>query len=402
MLFLKNKKFKGILRLTFAGKSYAFGEKLSQKDAPDLVDDVVIHVVSRNFFQRVILFGDTGLGEAFFLQEFETDDIKKILLWFVQNKELLPGFRQKKLFHLFFEWGKTLLKISHYINKNTIRGSKKNIKAHYDVSNDFYRLWLDRTMTYSSAVFNGEENLEEAQLNKYQKICENINLKSGDRLLEIGTGWGGFAFYAVKNFGCHITTTTISDEQFVYVKNKIAADGLGDKIDLMLTDYRKLSGEYDKIVSIEMMEALGHEYVPIFIAKCNSLLSVGGKAFLQFITYPDQDYEAYLKNTGFIKKYIFPGGELLSLNQVKKELANNKLKINNIESIGKDYAKTLSIWKNNFLTKKKEIQALGFSEEVCRMWLYYFVYCEVGFETAYIDDIQMVIEKIREVEKWKV
>ncbi len=393
LLFLKNKKFKGILIISFVGKNYFFGEKLSQNDHIDLVDKAYINVLNRKFFKRIILFGDTGLGESYFMREFETEDIKKLLLWFVQNKELLPGFRRHEPFHIFFELGKFLLTISHLKNKNTIVGSKKNIKAHYDVSNDFYRIWLDKTMTYSSAVFSGAENLEEAQLNKYRKICENIHLTKGDRVLEIGTGWGGFAIYAVTHFDCHVTTTTISDEQFSYVKNKIKAEGLGAKIDLKLCDYRNLSGAYDKIVSIEMMEALGHRFVPVFIAKCDDLLKSGGRACWQFITYPDQDFEMYLRNTGFIKKYIFPGGELVSLNQVKKELVAHEFNIHLIESIGKDYAKTLNIWRNNFLEKKKEILDVGFDEEAFRMWLYYFVYCEVGFESGYIDNVQLSMIK---------
>ncbi|NCT54715.1 class I SAM-dependent methyltransferase [Candidatus Falkowbacteria bacterium] len=391
--FLKNKKFKGLLHLSFAEKNYIFGEKISNEEEANLISSINIRVINKEFFKQVILFGDTGLGEAYFLKEFETDDIKKLLQWFIQNKEVLPGFRRRKFSHIFFEWAKFLLYLSHLKNKNTIEGSKKNIQAHYDISNNFYQLWLDKTMTYSSAVFNEAEDLETGQLNKYRKICESINLKKDDRLLEIGTGWGGFAMYAVKNFGCHVTTTTISQEQFSYAKNKITEEGLAASIDLQFKDYRDLEGIYDKIVSIEMMEAIGHKYVPAFIAKCNSLLAEGGKICLQFITYPDKDFTAYLKNTGFIKKYIFPGGELLSLGQVKKELTNNNLMVNLVESIGQDYAKTLNIWRNNFLAKKDEILALGFSEENFRMWLYYFVYCEVGFASAYIDDVQVAIHK---------
>jgi len=395
LLFLKNKKFKGILHLSFNESDYFFGEKIkSDKNIP-YIDNVSIKVLSKNFFKRVIIYWDTGLGESYFLKEFETEDIKKLLLWFVQNKDLLPGFRKKEFFHVLFEWWKFLLKINHFKNKNTIEGSKKNIKAHYDVSNDFYCLWLDGTMTYSSAVFENSKNLEEAQLNKYRKICENINLKKWDKLLEIGTGWGWFAFYAIKNYDCHITTTTISAEQYKYVKNKIISESQENNIDLKLLDYRELSGTYDKIFSIEMMEAIWHEYVPEFISKCNSLLKKWGKACFQFITYPDEDFDSYLKNTGFIKKYIFPGGELLSLNQVKNELIKNNLKVTLIENIGKDYAKTLNIWRNNFISKKQEILDLGFSEEDILLWLYYFIYCEVAFETEYIDNVQLTIEKNR-------
>ncbi|NTW22856.1 class I SAM-dependent methyltransferase [Candidatus Falkowbacteria bacterium] len=392
-VFLKSKKFQGILIVEFAGKEFIFGEKISIDSDNFLVDEAKIKVLNKDFFKRVVLYGDTGLGESYFMNDFETPDLEKLLWWFLQNKELLPGFRKNEPFHVFFEWGKFLLKNAHLKNRNTLEGSKKNIKAHYDVSNDFYKLWLDKTMAYSSAVFTDSLELEEGQLNKYRIICENINLKKGDRLLEIGTGWGGFAFYAVQNYGCHVTTTTISDEQFAYVRNKINAEAQSGNIDLKLIDYRELDGMYDKIVSIEMMEAIGHEYVPVFIAKLNSLLVAGGKACLQFITYPDQYFEAYLKNTGFIKKYIFPGAELLSLGRVKKELAINKLNVGLIDSIGQDYAKTLSSWKNNFVAKKNDVIRLGFSEEEFRMWLYYFVYCEVGFESGYIDDVQVTIEK---------
>jgi cyclopropane-fatty-acyl-phospholipid synthase len=393
LIFLKNRKFKGILRLSFGRNNYVFGEKLSPMEINNLIDEIDINVLDSEFFKRVILFGDTGVGESFFLHEFETEDIKKLLLWFVQNKESLPGFRKKEFSDIFFEWGKILLKISHSRNKNTIEGSKRNIKAHYDVSNDFYALWLDNTMSYSSAVFGETEDLETAQINKYKKICENINIKKGDNILEIGSGWWGFAIYAASNYECHVTTVTISDEQFVFAKKRIKEKWLDDKITIKLMDYRELEGPYDKIVSIEMMEALWYEFVPWYLAKCNSLLKEWWKACLQFITYPDEHFDTYLKNTDFIQKYIFPGGELLSLNQVKNELAKNDLTINLIENIGLDYAKTLNIWRSNFVSKKKEIMNLGFSEEDFRMWLYYFVYCEVGFETEYIDDIQLVFEK---------
>jgi cyclopropane-fatty-acyl-phospholipid synthase len=314
-------------------------------------------------------------------------------LWFVQNNHLLPGFRRKQLRDVLFEWGKLILKVAHSRNRNTKKGSKRNIKNHYDVSNDFYSLWLDATMTYSSAVFTGSDNLENAQLNKYRKICENIKLKKGEHVLEIGSGWGGFALYAAKNFDCRVTTITISEEQFVYVEKLIREQKMEGSIEILLLDYRELDGQFDKIVSIEMMEALGHDYVPIFVQKCNRLLVNGGMMCLQFITYPDQDFDQYLNNSGFIKKYIFPGAELLSLEKVNGELARNNLNITHLDSIGQDYAKTLHIWRNNFINKKKEILSLGFDEEFFYKWLYYFVYCEVGFETKYIDNYQVFIRK---------
>ncbi|MEI7498142.1 MAG: cyclopropane-fatty-acyl-phospholipid synthase family protein [Candidatus Falkowbacteria bacterium] len=393
LFFLKNKEFKGVLHLSFAGIDYTFGQKLLPSNATTLVDDVTIRVMHKDFFKRVIIFGDTGFGESFFMREFETDDIKKTLLWFVQNSQLLPGFRRKQLKDVLFEWGKLILNVAHSRNRNTKEGSRRNIKNHYDVSNDFYSLWLDATMTYSSAVFTDSDNLENAQLNKYRKICENITLKKGEHVLEIGSGWGGFALYAAKNFDCKVTTITISEEQFVFVEKLIREQKLEGNIEIKLLDYRELDGLFDKIVSIEMMEALGHDYVPIFIQKCNRLLVNGGMMCLQFITYPDQDFDQYLNNSGFIKKYIFPGAELLSLEKVNGELTRNNLNITHLDSIGQDYAKTLHIWRNNFINKKKEILSLGFDEEFFYKWLYYFVYCEVGFETKYIDNYQVFIHK---------
>ena len=384
---LQNKKFRGALVIKNKNKEIVFGDKSSGASV------VEISVLDQNFFKRVILFGDTGFGEAYFLEEFETNDLKKLLLWFVNNKEQLPSFQDSKVSNKFFGWGRFLLRKAHRNNKNTKKGSKKNIKAHYDVSNDFYRLWLDDTMTYSAALFEGGANLKEAQRNKYKKICEGIDLRDGERLLEIGSGWGGFSIYAAKNYDCKITTVTISEEQFNYAKQKIEEEGLSDSIDIQLKDYRDLDGDYDKIVSIEMMEALGNEFVPSFIKKCNELLKPGAQMGLQFITYPDRDFQLYLDNPNFIKKHIFPGGELLSLQRTKKTVLENNLSISSLKSIGEDYAKTLNIWRKNLLDKKGEILKLGFDKYFIKKWEYYFVYCEVGFETSYIDDYQMFVAK---------
>ena len=235
--------------------------------------------------------------------------------------------------------------------------------------------------------------VKKAQENKYQKICENIKLKKSDNLLEIGSGWGGFAIYAARKFGCKITTVTISRAQYNYALKKIKKEKLNHLIDIQFKDYRDLGGKYDKIVSIEMMEALGYAYVPLFIKKCSELVKSDGKICYQCITYPDKYYKKYQKNTNYIGKHIFPGGELLSLAQIKKESVKNSLKVINIDSIGKDYAKTLKIWRKNFLSKKQEILKLGFDEKFFKKWIYYFVYCEVGFETNYIDDLQITLSK---------
>jgi cyclopropane-fatty-acyl-phospholipid synthase len=248
-------------------------------------------------------------------------------------------------------------------------------------------------MTYSSAIFRKGNSLKEAQENKYRRICEQIKLNKDDQVLEIGCGWGGFAVFAAKNYGCHLTITTISEEQFAYVEALIQSENLADKITLIKSDYRDLEGSFDKLVSIEMMEALGYEYVPLFLSKCQKLIKQDGLMCLQCITYPDEHFQKYLRDPNFIKKYIFPGGELLSLKQIQVKSFSLKLEILDIHYIGQDYAKTLYQWRENFIAREKEIKQLGFDEYFYRKWLYYFIYCEVGFETDYINDVQILIKK---------
>ncbi len=392
LTFFKNKKFRGILELEFNNHKYTFGEASLENSDKNFISLAKIEVKDKNFFKRVILFGDTGFGESFFWGEFTTPDLKKVLLWFVQNKEVLPSFRNKNTLSTIFKFANLRLQIEHWRNKNTKVGSKKNIRAHYDVSNDFYRLWLDETMTYSSAIFNNSTGLKEAQENKYRRICEQIKLTKDDHVLEIGCGWGGFAIFATKNYGCHLTITTISDEQFSYTEELIKKENLSDRIRLIKSDYRDLEGSFDKIVSIEMMEALGYEYVPVFLSKCQKLIKQFGLICLQCITYPDEHFQKYLRDPNFIKKYIFPGGELLSLNQIREESKNLQLDILDVHYIGQDYAKTLYQWRENFLAQEKKIKQLGFDEYFYKKWLYYFIYCEVGFETDYINDVQILIK----------
>lgn len=392
LTFFKNKKFKGFLELELEGHKYIFGEALNSQTDKEMVSSIKIEVHNRNFFKRVILFGDIGFGEAFFWGEFTAPDLKKVLLWFIQNKEFLPGFRNSNILAALFKFANFGARLEHWRNKNTKIGSKKNILAHYDVSNNFYKLWLDKTMTYSSAIFKDSVSLKEAQENKYRRICKQIELTRDDHVLEIGCGWGGFAVFAAKNYGCHLTITTISDEQFAYADELIKKENLADKIKIIKHDYRDLEGSFDKIVSIEMMEALGYEYVPVFLSKCQKLIKRGGLMCLQCITYPDEHFQKYLHEPNFIKKYIFPGGELLSLKQIREKSVNLRLSILDIHSIGRDYAKTLFQWRENFIAREKEIKQLGFDEVFYRKWLFYFIYCEVGFETDYIDDVQILIK----------
>jgi cyclopropane-fatty-acyl-phospholipid synthase len=368
----KGKPLKGTLEIDYRGL-HTFGSGPT----------VRITVRNKRFFRRVILYGDTGFGEAYFLGEFETDDLYGLLAWFIQNRDALP------LDHAPFyqmEWAKIVGWAGHCLNKNTKNGSRRNIQRHYDLSNRFYALWLDDSMTYSCALFDQGMSLKEAQENKYRRICEKLDLKQTDHVLEIGTGWGGFAEFAQRHYGCRITTITISRKQYRYARQRLK------HVDLRLIDYRDVTGSYDKIVSIEMMEALGHTYVPLFIKRCEALLKPKGRMVYQIITIPDARFRQYLRNPGFIKKHIFPGGELLSLGQVKREFERNRLKLADMEDIGKNYVKTLLAWRENFLAREKEVLGLGFSEAFIKKWDYYLTSCAVGFDTEYIGDVQLTVE----------
>ncbi len=379
----------GVLEVCEDGRVHRFGH-----------DDSKIHAVARievrdrRFYRRLIVYGDVGLGEAYFLSYFDTPDLRELLLWFWRNRACLPSFGSDPRWSFLFEWASPLLRLAHRLRKNTKEGSRRNIREHYDVSNDFYRLWLDGSMSYSAAVYGEGMDLAQAQENKYRQICDGINLSDGDQLLEIGCGWGAFAIYAARRCDCRITAITISDQQYRLARERIEAAGLSGRIEVRLQDYRDLSGKFDKIVSIEMMEALGHEYVPLFLEKCRQTLRSGGRMCLQCITYPDKHFAHYLRGNNYIKKHIFPGGELISLEALRAEMAAMPdLRIDRVDSIGPDYARTLAQWRQNLAANKTGIIALGFDEPFYRKWYYYLAYCEVGFETAYLDDVQLLIGK---------
>ena len=270
-----------------------------------------------------------------------------------------------------------------------------NILAHYDLSNDFYKLWLDPTMTYSSGVFSKKDaSMQEASVEKLDRICRKLNLSSKDHVLEIGTGWGSFAVHAVKNYGCKVTTTTISDNQFQYASELISREGLKDKITLLSKDYRELEGVFDKVVSIEMIEAVGAEYVPGFFEKASSLLKTNGLMALQGITYNDPDFDAYKNSVDFIRKYIFPGSCLVAMPQILNAIKEKTdMVMVDSEDITQHYARTLEIWREDFQKVLPQIKELGFSEPFTRIWNFYLVYCEAGFLENLIGDFQFVFAK---------
>ena len=286
--------------------------------------------------------------------------------------------------------------VSHRLRGNTLAGSRRNISYHYDLGNDFYRLFLDPTMTYSCAYFQTlNDSLEQAQLNKFERICRKLDLKATDHLLEIGTGWGGFAAYAAKNYGCRITTTTISRRQHDYAKQLFAGMGeAGERITLLLEDYRNLRGQFDKIVSIEMFEAVGLHFYDDYFGACDRLLKPDGKMVMQAITMNEQKFPVYRKRCDWIQKYIFPGSELASVAEIGKSLGRcTKMSFFHLEDIGLHYAETLKQWRERFLLHVDEVMAQGFDECFVRMWEYYLCYCEGAFRERHIGDVQLVLTK---------
>jgi len=378
----KNLKF-GYVHLTEGEEIYKFGDNSSEMRAK-------IKILSPEFYVFLGSGGLLGVTEAYTAGYWKADDIVILLRIMIKNSEVM-----KKLDS---GWAKLIKPVNNYIHRkrqNTLSGSKKNILAHYDLSNDFYKLWLDESMTYSCGVFETEKSsLKEASIEKLDRICRKLNLSEKDNILEIGTGWGSFAIHAAKNYGCKVTTTTISDAQHKYAKEQILKKGLEDKITLLNQDYRTLSGSFDKIVSIEMIEAVGHEYVPIFFEKVSNLLKKDGLFALQGITYNDHSFEEYKNSVDFIKKYIFPGSCLISISQITDAVKNSTdLAIVNLEDITSHYVTTLYKWRRNFMNVLPQVKALGFSNAFINMWEFYFIYCEAGFLERNIGDYQVIFAK---------
>jgi cyclopropane-fatty-acyl-phospholipid synthase len=290
-----------------------------------------------------------------------------------------------------------LLKCAHWLNRNDKSGSRRNIAAHYDLGNEFFALFLDETMAYSSGIFaHAEATLLEASTAKFDAACSKLDLKPDQHLLEIGTGWGGLAIHAAKNYGCRVTTTTISREQYEFAKEKVARAGLSDRITLLLEDYRDLTGEYDALVSIEMIEAVGDAYFDTYFERCSDLLRASGAMLLQSITIRDQFYEQARRSVDFIKRFIFPGSCIPSIRVLMDSLARvTDLKLFHLEDIGPHYARTLKAWRERFLARQAEVRALGYPEAFVRMWEFYLCYCEGGFEERQLGDVQMLLTKPR-------
>ncbi|MES1190696.1 MAG: cyclopropane-fatty-acyl-phospholipid synthase family protein [Steroidobacter sp.] len=350
----------------------------------------VIHVDHPQLYADVAFGGSVGAGEAYIRGLWRCDDLVSLVRLFVLNRDVLNGMDSG------WAWlSKPFLKLFHFWNRNSKAGSARNIAAHYDIGNELYKLMLDDTMAYSCGIFRTEHaTLREASVEKFDTACRKLQLKPTDHLLEIGTGWGGMAIHAAKNYGCRVTTTTISKQQYDLAKQKVSAAGLQDRITLLLDDYRDLQGQYDKLVSIEMIEAVGANYLDTYLGKCASLLKPDGAMLLQAITLQDQFYKQALKSVDFIQRYIFPGSFIPSVNAISNSMTRvTDLKITHLEDFGPHYAITLHHWRERFLESLPEVRKLGYSDSFIRMWEYYLCYCEGGFMERQLGLAQVLFTK---------
>jgi cyclopropane-fatty-acyl-phospholipid synthase len=334
--------------------------------------------------------GSIGAGEAYIHGYWSTPDLTAVVRVFVSNLDVLDAM-ERGLARL----GRPLIQALHWLNRNTRKGSRKNIAAHYDLGNRLFEQFLDPSMMYSAAQFRSpDDSLEQAQLNKLARICQKLALKPDDHLLEIGTGWGSMAIYAASHYGCRVTTTTLSQEQYAYTAQRIAEQGLQDRITLLLEDYRDLDGQFDKLVSIEMIEAVGHRFLPTYFQQCARLLNDHGLMLLQAITIRDQRYEQAKHSVDFIQRYIFPGGALPSM-QKMLEIVGSKtdMSLQHMEDFGLHYARTLRLWHDNLHRARHQLEQLGYDEHFYRLWEFYLCYCEGGFIERTIGTAQLLLAK---------
>ncbi len=359
------------------------GEVRTFGDPTAATDTAVIRVQRERFFAKCVISGDVGFGESYVDGDWETPDLTAVIGWFILNLDNAPTLSGSK--QRLRSGALNLLRfanrLGHLLRPNSRTTARRNISEHYDLSNEFFALFLDPSMMYSAARWPTPDlSLAEAQAAKNDALCQRLSLQPTDRVLEIGSGWGGWSMHAARTYGCHVTTVTISQQQFDLATTRIAAAGLSDRIEVRLCDYRDLTGVYDKIVSIEMMEALGHRYLPVFCQTLDRLLKPDGLLALQFITCPDHRYDAFRTGVDFIQKHIFPGSLLLSLNRVNDQLARaGGFVLNSVEDFGHDYARTLQLWRAAFHARLDEVRALGFDERFIRKWTYYLHYCEAAF-----------------------
>lgn len=376
----------GGLRMTYPdGGSRVFG-------APGVQITAEMRIRSMEFFKRCALYGNVGFGEAYADGDWDTDSIAEVISWFILNLSKTQGSRASSGKMAFVNFLNVVSRIQHLLRPNSVTISRRNIAEHYDLGNEFYSLWLDETMTYSSARFEFPgQPLAEAQASKYEALCQKLQLKPGDHVLEIGCGWGGFSCHAAKNHGVRVTAITISQEQHKYATERVAREGLSGQVEVRLQDYRHITGQFDKIASIEMLEAVGDKFLETYFAKCAEVLKPEGLLAFQMITVADCQHADLRKGVDWIQKHIFPGSLLLSVGRVNEAInRTSDLFMHGLEDLGASYAKTLRLWFERFNARLDAVKALGFDERFIRKWNYYLQYCEAAFATRNISVVQAV------------
>jgi cyclopropane-fatty-acyl-phospholipid synthase len=355
--------------------------------------EATLKILNPAFFKKSIFYGEVGFGESYVDGDWESDDVVGVLSWFLINLEHASRGAKRRLpltdFLLVFN------RLRHMLRANNQAGARRNISAHYDLGNEFYKLFLDPSMTYSCAYFDSpDQSLEAAQIEKYDRLCRKLKLAASDRVLEIGGGWGGFAVHAARNYGCHVTSITISKEQLAYAKQRVVDAGLSSQVDFQFTDYRNVTGKFDKIVSIEMIEAVGHEYFKSFFKQCHALLNRCGLLAIQAITCPDSRYDSHRKNVTWMQKHIFPGGLLPSIGVMNQAInETGDLQLHDLEEMAPHYARTVATWRENFNHKLESVLAQGFDESFIRKWNYYLMNCEAAFRTRNIGIVQAIYSR---------
>lgn len=377
----------GVLRVTEPGQpELVFGDGDTRWPLAEL------HIHDHSAWRDLLTGGSVGAAEAWVAGDWSSPGLTALLRFFTRNVDTMNAFEDR------FAWvTRPALKGLHWLNRNTREGARKNISAHYDLGNDLFELFLDPTMMYSSAIYPEESStLEEAAVHKLDVICRKLDLKPGDRVIEIGTGWGGFAIHAASHYGCHVTTTTISSEQLALAKARVSELGLEDRITLLFDDYRDLEGQFDKLVSIEMIEAVGPQFLDSYLNQIGRLLKPDGLALIQAITMPEQRYKRALKNVDFIQRFIFPGSFIPSFGAILDSMGRQSdLVLTHAEDYGFHYARTLKDWCDRFLANAPAVQQAGYDEAFRRLWHFYFAYCEAGFSERAIGVNQLLLAKPR-------
>jgi cyclopropane-fatty-acyl-phospholipid synthase len=382
----------GEIQLIDSNGSHSFG-------CPDKTNPltVTLNVTDQRFYSDIAFGGTVAAGEAYMQGYWSCSNLTDLIRIMIGNRHILDQMEANlSLFKNAF------LRVAHWLNRNSQAGSRRNIEAHYDLGNEMFELFLDPTMMYSCAYYPDEKtSLEQASLAKLQRICDKLQLNESDHVIEIGTGWGGFALYAAANYGCKVTTTTISQQQHDWAKQRIIEAGLEDKITLLMEDYRDLQGTYDKLVSIEMIEAVGHQYLDTYFAKCSSLLKPEGIMLIQSITIADQQYDQAIKSVDFIQRFIFPGGFIPSVSAITSSVkSSTDMRLFQLEDIGPHYATTLYDWRQRFFDNIEPIKALGYSQQFIAMWDFYLCYCEAGFLERVLGNAHLVFIKPKNRIDW--